>query len=217
MSEIVAIVSDIRIMAGIMYTITTQILTRIRAAGRGSVFTPKQFLDIGSRAAVDQTLSRLVRRGVLQRIGRGLYHYPKRSPRLGDLAPAPDAVARAYARKTGSTLQVSGAQAANALGLSTQVPARATVVTDGATRQLRVGSQVVFLRRAAPRRLAGAGTPWGTALQALAYLGKGGVDTKVIQRLRRALSPSDRRALGRHAGVAPDWMRPVIAQLAGRP
>ena len=200
-----------------MYSIATQLLVRIRASGRGSVFTPKQFLDLGSRAAVDQSLSRLVRRGVLQRIGRGLYHYPKRSARLGDLAPAPDAVARAYARKTGSTLQVSGAQAANALGLSTQVPARTTFVTDGATRRLRFGRQVVVLRRASPRRLAGAGTPWGTALQALAYLGKGGVDTRAIQRLRHALSPSDRRALGRHADAAPDWMRPVIAQLAGRP
>jgi hypothetical protein len=200
-----------------MYTITAQILTRIRASGRGSVFTPKQFLDLGSRAAVDQTLSRLVRRGVLQRIGRGLYHYPKRSPRLGDLAPTPDAVARAYARKTGSRLQVSGAQAANALGLSTQVPARTTFVTDGATRQLRVGNHVVFLRRAAPRRLVGAGTPWATALQALAFVGKGGTDARVIQRLKSALSVDDRRALGRHADLAPDWMRPVIAELAGKP
>jgi hypothetical protein len=83
MSEIVAIISDTQIMVVIMHTTTTQILTRIRAAGRGSVLTPKQFLDIGSRAAVDQTLSRLVRRGVLQRIGRGLYHYPKRSARPG--------------------------------------------------------------------------------------------------------------------------------------
>ena len=217
MSEIDAIISDTFLEACRVYTIMKQIVNSIRGLGRGSVCTPRQFLDLGSRAAVDQALSRLVRRGILQRIGRGLYHYPKHSPRLGDLAPAPDAVARAYARKTGSTLQVSGAQAANALGLSTQVPARVTFVTDGATRQLRVGNQVVFLRRAAPRRLLGAGTAWGTALQALAYLGKGGVDTTVIQRLRRALPAADRRALGRHAGLAPDWMRPVIAQLAGKP
>ena len=126
-------------------------------------------------------------------------------------------MARAYARKTGSILQVSGAQAANALGLSTQVPARTTFVTDGATRQLRFGYQVVFLRRAAPRRLVGAGTPWGTALQALGYLGKSGVDTRVIQRLKHTLSADDRRALGRHAGSAPDWMRPVITELSGKP
>jgi hypothetical protein len=204
-------------MVMLMYTVARQVLTRIRASGRGSVVTPKQFLDIGSRAAVDQTLSRLVRQGALQRIGRGLYHYPKRSPRLGDLAPAPDAVARAYARKTGSTLQVSGAQAANALGLSTQVPARTTFITDGATHQLRIGNQVVFLRRAAPRRLVGAGTPWGTALQALAYLGKSGVDVSVIRRMRHTLSADSRRALAQHADAAPDWMRPVIAELSGNP
>jgi hypothetical protein len=200
-----------------MYSIVQQILKTIRGTGRGSVFTPKDFLDLGNRAAVDQALSRLARTGVLQRVGRGLYHYPKISPRLGTLSPAVDAVARAVARKTGSRLQVTGAQAANALGLSTQVPARATFVTDGLTRQVRLGKQVIQLRRAAPRRLAGAGKRWGTVLQALAYLGKDQVDPNVVRRLRNALSHDDRQALARHAGDAPDWMRPVISLIAGEP
>jgi hypothetical protein len=154
---------------------------------------------------------------VLHRVGRGLYHYPKTSPRLGSLSPAADAVAGAIARKTMSRLQVTGAQAANALGLSTQVPARATFVTDGPTRQVRVGNQVIQLRRAAPRRLAGAGKRWGTVFQALAYLGRDRVDSRMIRRLRNALSDDDRTALARHAGFAPDWMRPVVAQIAHGP
>jgi hypothetical protein len=178
------------------------------------VYTPKDFLDLGTRAGVDQALSRLARSGVLRRVGRGLYHYPKVSVRFGALSPAPDALARAMARKTGSRLQVTGAQAANALGLSTQVPARATFVTDGLSRQMQLGSQLIQLRRAAPRRLVGAGKRWGTALQALAYLGRDQVDPNVILRLRSALSHDDRLSLARHAGDAPDWMRPVIAQIA---
>lgn len=197
-----------------MDTATQQILRRIRATGRGSVFVPKQFLDLGSRAAVDQALSRLVRRGVLRRAGRGLYHYPKFSRRLGALAPMPDVVARAYARTTGATVQVAGAQAANALGLSTQVPARVTYVTDGGSRRLRVGTQVIEFRRAAPRRLLGAGRPWGAALQALTYLGKDEADDRVIRRLRHALSRDDRRALAAHAADVADWMRPILARVA---
>ncbi len=181
------------------------------------MYTPKDFLDLGSRAGVDQALSRLARSGALRRVGRGLYHYPKVSVRFGALSPAPDALARALARKTGSRLQVTGAQAANAIGLSTQVPARATFVTDGLSRQMRLGNQVIQLRRAAPRRLVGAGKRWGTALQALAYLGKDQVNPNVILRLRSALSHDDRQALARHAGYAPDWMRPVIAQISRGP
>ena len=200
-----------------MYTIMKQVVRRIRGSGRGSVVTPKDFLDLGSRAAVDQALSRLAKASVIQRVGRGLYHYPKVSPRLGPLSPAPDAVARAVARKTSSRLQVTGAQAANALGLSTQVPARATFVTDGVTRRLRVGTQVIQFRRAAPSRLVGAGKRWGGVIPALAYLGKDQVDADAIRRVRNALAHDDRRALAHHAGYAPDWMRPLIAQIARGP
>ena len=67
------------------------------------------------------------RGGKLRRLARGLYDYPRVHSRLGPLAPAPDAVAQAFARETGSSLQVAGAHAANALGLSTQVPARSVL------------------------------------------------------------------------------------------
>lgn len=42
-----------------MDTIRENVLDRIRSSGRGAVFTPKDFLDIGSRDAADQALSRL--------------------------------------------------------------------------------------------------------------------------------------------------------------
>ena len=42
-----------------MQDVKDKILTRVRAKGRGVVYTTKDFLDLGSRAAVDQALSRL--------------------------------------------------------------------------------------------------------------------------------------------------------------
>src|SRR5690606_26520363 len=59
-----------------MSTIQDDILDRIRKQGRGKVFIPKDFLDLGSRDAADQSLSRLVKNGDIVRLGRGLYHYP---------------------------------------------------------------------------------------------------------------------------------------------
>lgn len=65
------------------------------------------------------------------RLARGLYNLPKVQPQFGLLAPTPDDVAQAPARETGSQVQIAGARGANALGLSIQVPAKSTYLTDG--------------------------------------------------------------------------------------
>ncbi|RUV80433.1 hypothetical protein EOA51_32955, partial [Mesorhizobium sp. M1A.F.Ca.IN.020.32.1.1] len=88
-------------------------MKRVRAGGRGRVFTPSDFLDVANRAAVDQALSRLAKQGKLRRLARGLYDFPKVHPKLGPLSPAPDDVAQALARETGSRVQIAGARAAN--------------------------------------------------------------------------------------------------------
>src|SRR5260221_9602211 len=105
--------------------ISTRIFRRIQAHGRGFVFTPADFADLGSRASVDQTLSRLARRSRIRRLSRGVYDYPRVSSDLGPLSPTTDSIAHAVARQTHSVAQVGPAQAASQLGLSTQVPARA--------------------------------------------------------------------------------------------
>jgi len=109
-------------------------MKRARAGGRGGVFTPRDFLDVAARAAVDQALSRLAKGGKLRRLARRLSDFPKVHPKLGPLSPAPDDVAQALARETGSQVQIAGARAANALGLSTQVPAKSSYLTDDPRR-----------------------------------------------------------------------------------
>ena len=197
-----------------MTTVSNQILKRIQRKGRGAVFAPKDFLDLGGRAVVDQTLSRMSRRGTIRRLGRGLYDYPRISPRLGPLSPDLDDVAKAVAKQTDSRLQVSGARAANALGLTTQVPAKTVYLTDGPSRRIKVGTQVVQLRHTTPRNLVGAGKPSGVILQALRYLGRDAVDQVVVRRLSQTLSTSDKLSLKRDGVHAPDWARPVIDQIA---
>lgn len=191
-----------------------KIKRRIIGKGRGAVFTPSDFLDLGSRASVDQTLSRLTDQGVIRRLARGIYDYPKTSPRLGRLSPDPDAVAAAIARKDGRVLQVSPARAANMLGLTTQVPAKAVYLTDGPSRTKQIGAQTIIMRNAAARNLVGAGKPTGAVFQALRYLGKDGVDASVVARLSRTIDADTRRALVKDALQAPGWMRPVVQQIA---
>ena len=198
-----------------MSTIQDDILDRIRGHDRGKVFTPKDFLDLGSRDAADQSLSRLVKSGEIQRLGRGLYHYPRVNERLGiPIGPDPDEIAEALGRQTGSRVLPSGAVAANRLGLSTQVPAKPVYLTDGRTRQVRIGGMVFQIRHAAPKELSAASRTSAMVFQALRHLGQTAVDEQVIARLRRALSANQRQELLRDARYTTDWIAAVVRQVA---
>jgi len=119
---------------GKMTAVADRIIKRVRGKGRGWTFTPKDFLDLGTRASVDMALTRLVDTGHIRRISRGLYDYPKLHDRLGALTPDADTIVQAVATQSGQKVVASGAQSANRLGISTQVPAKSSYATSGATR-----------------------------------------------------------------------------------
>ena len=195
-------------------SVPDRVMKRVRANGRGSVFTPRDFLDIASRAAVDQALSRLAKSGQLRRLARGLYDFPKLHPKLGALSPAPDDVAQALARETGSHLQIDGARAANALGLSTQVAAQSSWLTDGPSRRVVLGKRIVDLRHASPKHLIAPGSPAGTVVQALRHVGMSRA-ADVAQVAARTLSDGDKKILSKSAAQAPAWMRATLLSIAG--
>jgi hypothetical protein len=195
-------------------SVADKVLRRIKKKGQGAIHTAKDFLDLGSRFAVDHALSRLADKGNIRRLSRGVYDYPKVNPRLGTLTPSPDAVAKALAKKTKSQLQISGAHAANSLGLSTQVPARVVYLTNGKSKQFHVGRQTIELRHTSPKSMATAGKPSGTVIQALRYVGRDSVNDDVIKKIKNLLSDDDRAALRNDVDSAPDWMRPILTKLA---
>lgn len=114
---------------------------------------------------------------MIRRLARGVYDFPQEHPVLGLLSPSADTVARALANRDRTRLQPAGAYAANALGLSEQVPAKAVFLTDGASRTVRIGQTTIQLRRTTPRNMAAAGRLSGLVIQALRELGKEHVTT----------------------------------------
>ena len=121
---------------------------------------------------------------------------------------------RASSSACRSAWRPSEVAAANALGLTTQVPGRVVYLTNGTTRSRRFGNTIIQFKRASPRRLAGAGTPSGLVLQALRYLGPTGVNERVIEELRRPLPRQVRRELRTLLPMIPAWMRPTIEKIA---
>ena len=195
-------------------SIDSQVVTRIRGRGRGSVFVPGDFLDVGSRQAVDVVLHRLARKGTIRRLARGVYDYPKRHPKLGLLSPSADAVARALAGRDRARLQPTGAYAANSLGLTEQVPAKAVFLTDGPSRTVKIGPMTIQLRRTTPRNMATAGRLSGLVIQALRELGEAHVTPERIAHLTRTLPAGERRELLKDLRLAPAWMHPILRRLA---
>jgi hypothetical protein len=193
---------------------TNAILRKIRAKRPGWVFTPKQFTQFGNRAAVDQALSRLSHSGEIRRLARGIYEFPKIHPRIGVLSPSPEAIAHAVAERTGSRIMVSGAKAANLLGLSTQVPIQNLFLTEGPSRTVRVGNQTVSLRHVAPSKLLGAGTEAGIVIQAVRYLGPEGISEIPVRALAARLPLTVKSAIKRIASAAPAWSQAVLREIA---
>ena len=138
-------------------SIENKILSRIYGSKGGTAFTPSDFLDLGSRRAVDLALHRLIQKKILRRLARGLYEYPREHPELGTLSPDIEKVAKALAGKDRIRLQPAGAYATNLLGLSEQVPAKAVFLTDGPSRTVKIGRQEIRLRHTTPRNMAAAG------------------------------------------------------------
>lgn len=171
----------------------------------------EDFARYGSRAAVDQAVSRLVRSGRLRRIRRGLYEVPRQSPvlKLPVLVPTVK-VMQAWAHKNGVRLIPCGAWAANLLRLSTQVPAPMEYCTNGPSRRVVVNGIPVKLKHRGPRIMDVKGRMSGTVIEALRYIGKDRIGDTDAQRLRSLLSAQDRTDLKRNIHLVPAWMRPVL-------
>jgi hypothetical protein len=193
-----------------MADLGSRLLGRVKSAPAGAVFSPRMFDDLGNRAAVDQALSRLTKAGKIRRMARGVYDIPKTHPTLGALSPDPDAIAKSIAEQAGYRLQPTPARAANALGLSSQVPAQIVYLIDGSSRKIKVGNQTIHFKHAGPRALLGAGTSAGVALQAIRAFGPDHLTAGIIQQLRQSLPSDAKTGLKELAHYAPHWMTSAI-------
>lgn len=186
-----------------------QILAHASTLPEGAPLTAKGFLQLATRAAIDQTLSRLCRAGKLMRSGRGLYVLPVES-RFGTRAPSPEKVVAECARLRGETIAPHGAAAANRLGLTTQVPMRTTYLTSGPSRQLKLGAQSIELKHVPPWQLLNANRESGEVLRALAWSGRPHA-REALARLKPKLTPEVREELVASRSSLPGWLAETIS------
>ena len=198
-----------------MNKIREQIEKRITDAGQGYVFTRKDFQDIASSGSIGQILSRMVKDGIIRRIGRGVFDFPNTNPTLGEqLSPDIDQVAKAVARKFRWSILPYGNLAANRLGLSQQVPAKITYLSDGPTKKVKIDNRIIYFKHARPKEIYADSFISGLVVQALRYFGKDRVDNEIILHLKQKLSHNEKTNLRKNIHYSTEWIYEVVQEIA---
>ncbi len=193
-----------------MSQLTQSILLSAQALPEGGLLSPKEFLHLAARAAVDQALARLARDGALLRVGRGAYALPVQG-RFGVRPPSTQAVVEAMEAACGETMVASGATEANALGLTTQVPTREVFLSSGASRKLRLGNREIEIKHGSRWQLAMGKRPAGQAIRALAWLGPEHA-APALKILHQTLPPEEWQAMRGARAVLPSWMAQIVSE-----
>jgi len=196
------------------------VLARIAERGRGSVLTPRDFRDVGSRGAVAVALHRLVKKGALRNIGNGFYHYPKVDLVYGEYTFSTDDVMKAIERRDGVRIRETHARAANITGISTQVPMRIAYQTDGRSRKIRVksaspggGGYEIVLRRTSARYMRARTEVGYLVIQGMRDYGRKHFGKEEYAELLRRLPPTGKEDLKKDLDIAPVWIADVMRRL----
>lgn len=160
---------------------------------QGAVFSSVNFLSMGTRAAVDQALYRMMRSGVLARVARGLYAAAGQSVQT-------QTVATAVAHKTGERV---GLVPSDGLRDVIMVP------TSGLSRAVKTLGHTVQFRHMSQRKVQLAASLKGRVLLELWTRGMKNLTTIEI---KYATGDWLVRDIDSYAAMIPAWLRTAIRQ-----
>ena len=208
--QIYLYVSDRR-KVRLMTRLTSRIVEHVSMLPEATPVCPAALLHLGSRAAVDQALSRLVHSEQLMRVCRGVYMRPVET-RFGFRAPTVEKAIASLSALWGETIVPCGGAAANTLGLTLQIPVEPVYLTSGPSRRLSFYRLLVRLRHAPRWQLAAPNRRAGDLIRALAWLGRDEVEDG-LTRAASSLSGNDLAELMAARATMPGWMATAVSAL----
>jgi hypothetical protein len=194
-----------------------QALNKICALERGNIFFPEDFASIGNSESVRQALSRICKTGTIIRLSKGVYLYPVIDEELGIFYPSVERIGKAISKRDKSRIVPTGAFALNRIGLSTQVPVNVVFLTDGITRKINIGKQIVTFKHTNPKSLSFRGKITPLAVAALKEIGKDKVLPDELHIIRKALQSDPPEIVLSDAYLAPRWITDIILSLISFP
>ena len=189
---------------------------RVLSAEDGTVFVTSDFADIADTNTIRQSIYRLVNDGTVRRILQGVYEKPKYSKLLEEYVAAdPDAVAKALARSYHWTIAPCGNTALNLLGLSTQVTAVWSYISDGPYKTYEWNSTKLEFKHRTNKEITGLSYMTSLVIQALKTLGRSNVTSDIIKTLSEKLSDDEKQACLKEAAESTDWVYDTIRKICG--
>lgn len=191
-----------------------KLLSKVYGKGRGWAFSQKDFARLASRGAIDTALHRLLAKGAVRRVIRGIYDYPRHSDLLESaLSPDMDQVAGALARKFGWRIQPSGPAAQNLIGLSTQVPAAYVYLSDGPDRSYDINETTLTFKHTALKEAGFRQRESALIVQALKSLGPDRIKPRIIAKIRNWLDPKLREKILSDTSTVTGWVYAAIREI----
>jgi len=187
-----------------------QILTKFKKARRCSLFFMDDFLRFGSVKSVGKALERLVEKGEISRVARGIYARLETHEIFGEIKPTSEDIAKAVAKRDKARIVPAGALAMHALGLSTQIPLNIVYLTDGSARSIKLTNRTIKFKKSAPKNLAVIGKISSLVIQALKEIGKDNVTDEEIKIILKHLESEEPYRLKHDINMAPEWIRIIM-------
>ena len=186
---------------------------KIKRLKQGSIVFTEDFQDYGSLGAVKVALHRMLKKGVLSKIARGIYAKPKFSKLLNkDILPNAEEVAKAIAKRDKARILPTGVYAQNILGLSTQLPLKLVYLTDGSPRKISIGRQSIQFKKTSPKNLALKGEISKLVVQALKEIGKNKTTKQELKKINEMLQKENKKDLKHDITLAPQWIAEIMAK-----
>lgn len=197
-----------------MKNFKSEIYDRIQKGKTEKVFIAKDFLDIADYETVRKNLNRLVEAKKIRRVMKGIYYNPKYIELIGEYeAPAVDEVANALARKYNWTIAPSGNTALNLLGLSTQVPAKWTYVSDGRYADFGFENAIIEFKRRSNKDISGMSKLTAMVIEAIKAIGKDIIVNGQVEYLRKKLSNKEKSELLENGKTTSAWVYRIIRKI----
>jgi hypothetical protein len=192
--------------------VENKIFESLKSRQKGVVIFVSDFSDYGSAESVKKALLRLNEKETIVRLAHGIYLYPKVDKELGILFPSTEDIALAIARRDKVRIIPTGVQALNKLGLSTQVPMKLVYLTDGGTRNIKVGKRTISFRNTSPKNLFMKGEISSMVIQALKTIGNSKLDDSTLLKIQNILKKEKKDNIINDAKLAPVWISKILTQ-----
>ena len=192
--------------------VENKIFESLKSRQKGIVIFVSDFLDYGNSESVKKALLRLNEKETIVRLAHGIYLYPKVDKELGILFPSTEDIAIAIARRDKVRIIPTGVQALNKLGLSTQVPMKVVYLTDGGTRNIKVGKRTISFRNTSPKNLFMKGEISSLVIQALKTIGNSKLDDSTLIKIQDILKKEKKENIINDAKLAPAWINKILIQ-----